>query len=180
MASQASTKVSSKRVNSRLNGVHVRTDKVNIRPSPSVEKQAYPKANRRRRRVRCRTRQRGPASRWRLWSERLATRDPPCFRTTSVGHPEIRRRSRLPLKIIQEVGIVRPSVRTGDPPPLPWTPRKARRCARTIVGLLAAGKTVASHGLVLVAIGMLSLIVLAVRNSWAIAVDVVSTPRQED
>ena len=48
------------------------------------------------------------------------------------------------------------------------------------MGLLAAGKTVASHGLVLVAIGMLSLIVLAVRNSWAIAVDVVSTPRQED
>jgi hypothetical protein len=51
-------------------------------------------------------------------------------------------------------------------------------------GLLISGGALlthsASHGLVLVAVGMLSLIVLAVRNSWAIAVDVVSTPRQEE
>jgi uncharacterized protein involved in response to NO len=51
-------------------------------------------------------------------------------------------------------------------------------------GLLIGGGALlthtASHGLVLVAVGMLSLIVIAVRNSWAIAVDVVSTPRQED
>ena len=33
------------------------------------------------------------------------------------------------------------------------------------------------RGLTLVAAGMLSLLALAVRNSWAIAVDVVSTPR---
>jgi len=37
------------------------------------------------------------------------------------------------------------------------------------------------RGLTLVAAGMLSLLALAVRNSWAIAVDVVSTPRgQQD
>jgi hypothetical protein len=36
------------------------------------------------------------------------------------------------------------------------------------------------QGLVLVAVGMLSLIVLALRNSWSIAVEVVSTPRQKN
>ena len=35
------------------------------------------------------------------------------------------------------------------------------------------------RGLTLVAAGMLSLLALAIRNSWAIAVDVVSTPREQ-
>jgi hypothetical protein len=51
-------------------------------------------------------------------------------------------------------------------------------------GLLIGGGALLTHaanqGLVLVAVGMLSLIVLALRNSWSIAVDVVSTPRQEN
>jgi hypothetical protein len=51
-------------------------------------------------------------------------------------------------------------------------------------GLLIGGGALlthtASHGLVLVPVGMLSLIVLALRNFWSIAVDVVSTPRQKD
>jgi hypothetical protein len=42
-----------------------------------------------------------------------------------------------------------------------------------------APQRAANHGLVLVAVGMLSLLVLALRNSWAIAVEVVSTSRRE-
>ena len=48
-------------------------------------------------------------------------------------------------------------------------------------GLLVLGGVLFLHapqrGLTLVAAGMLSLLALAIRNSWAIAVDVVSTPR---
>jgi hypothetical protein len=47
-------------------------------------------------------------------------------------------------------------------------------------GLLVAGGIVVGHtaplGLTLVAIGMLALLTLALRNSWAIAVEIVSTP----
>ena len=47
-------------------------------------------------------------------------------------------------------------------------------------GLLVAGAVLLLHhpqrGLTLVAVGMLSLLAVAIRNSWAIAIDVVSTP----
>ena len=50
-------------------------------------------------------------------------------------------------------------------------------------GLLIGGGALvtrtAQRGLALVAVGMLSLIALALRNSWSIAVEVVSTPRGE-
>jgi hypothetical protein len=51
-------------------------------------------------------------------------------------------------------------------------------------GLLVAGGLVLGGdvrlGLTLVAIGMLALIALALRNSWAIAVDLVKSPRRQD
>jgi hypothetical protein len=37
----------------------------------------------------------------------------------------------------------------------------------------------AQRGLTLVAVGMVALITLAVRNSWGIAVDVVSSPHKD-
>jgi hypothetical protein len=47
-------------------------------------------------------------------------------------------------------------------------------------GLLVLGGVLFLHapqrGLTLVAAGMLSLLAVAIRNSWAIAIDVVSTP----
>ena len=48
-------------------------------------------------------------------------------------------------------------------------------------GLLVLGGVLLLHapqrGLTLVAAGMLSLLAVAIRNSWAIAIDIVSTPR---
>jgi hypothetical protein len=50
-------------------------------------------------------------------------------------------------------------------------------------GLIVWGGLLLGHsaerGLTLVAVGMLSLVTLAVRNSWSIAVDVVSSPSKE-
>jgi membrane protein CcdC involved in cytochrome C biogenesis len=56
-------------------------------------------------------------------------------------------------------------------------------CPLVAYGLLVWGGLLLDHaaqrGLTLVAVGMLALVMLAVRNSWSIAVDVVSPPRRE-
>jgi membrane protein CcdC involved in cytochrome C biogenesis len=56
-------------------------------------------------------------------------------------------------------------------------------CPLAAYGLIVWGGLILDHtaqrGLTLVAVGMLSLVTLGVRNSWSIAVDVVSTPSRE-